>query len=384
MEDILAVSRTPWRPPLVGDDDEHYLAGRSPSYPKVSGFLGDRLSVKGNEGHGTENADPHGAWPIKAAFGGQPQTRVGSTHSRNPSVFPNPYNGHGDSYPWRGNTEPLVVIKRNSSQQPPTVDTYVSPVRNLSASSLGFGGGSSSHEHHYGPGSSGEALLPSGNTRRTSIPAPKPTHKLSGRRHYSSPPTAFVHDPSLEYAAQRIRQHQEEQKQQDRMDKSISQIILARIRASRRKSTASSVETYTTIKSQESTPSRAPSHVYSPSLLNPPIVIPQTVPQPYLPHGATSYYTPDNTLNQHLHHRQGVGDTSEGLRLPNVTLPSAPSPVPTDTSSMIEGLLHPRLGMALASSQQASAMSLGDHEDYTRPINGVCFAQTLFISFLIN
>ena len=62
------------------------------------------------------------------------------------------------------------------------------------------------------------------------------------------------------------------------------------------------------------------------------------------------------------------------LRWPDVTLPPpAPSPVPTDTSSMVEGLLHPRLGMALGSSQQASATSLRDHEDYTRPINGVCF-----------
>ena len=57
---------------------------------------------------------------------------------------------------------------------------------------------------------------------------------------------------------------------------------------------------------------------------------------------------------------------------PPPPLPSAPSPVPTDSSSMVEGLLHPRLGMALGSSQQASATSLRDHEDYTRPINGVC------------
>ena len=74
------------------------------------------------------------------------------------------------------------------------------------------------------------------------------------------------------------------------------------------------------------------------------------------------------------------------LRWPDVTLfPPAPSPVPTDTSSMVEGLLHPRLGMALGSSQEASATSIRDHEDYTRPINGVCFFLNFAIFFrLIN
>lgn len=54
---------------------------------------------------------------------------------------------------------------------------------------------------------------------------------------------------------------------------------------------------------------------------------------------------------------------------PPVTLP--PSPALTANSSMIEGLLHPRLGMALADSHQASLASLRDNEDYTRPINGL-------------
>ena len=140
---------------------------------------------------------------------------------------------------------------------------------------------------HLGPGSSGDTLLPRGSSNRsTSIPEPpKPIHKLSGRRHYSTPPTAFVggNSSSFERDAQRIQQQQrEERDQEDRTNKSISQVILARIRASRRSSN-SSVKAYsqcTTLDSDGSTPSRASSYMYSPSLLNPPISISMTVPHP--------------------------------------------------------------------------------------------------------
>ena len=62
-------------------------------------------------------------------------------------------------------------------------------------------------------------------------------------RHYSTPPAAFVgRNSSLEYGTQRIQQYRQEEKdQQDRANKSISQIILARLRASRRPRTASTV-----------------------------------------------------------------------------------------------------------------------------------------------
>ena len=75
-------------------------------------------------------------------------------------------------------------------------------------------------------------------------------------------------------------------------------------------------------------------------------------------------------------------DISRGLvHWLDVTLPlPGPSPVPTDDSSMVEGLLYPRLGMALGSSQQASATSF--RNGYTRPINGVFFFSPFFL--LIN
>ncbi|KAF8808454.1 hypothetical protein BYT27DRAFT_7255565 [Phlegmacium glaucopus] len=393
MDGFFAVSHnTPWRPPLEEDDQERYSAayGRTMSQnPRIpasqghggAGFFGDRISVEDGGGGSVESVDASGALLVNSApFGSQPrmppvgQTLHGSTNSRGPSTS-HSYSSNGShdtSRPWWSNTEPLNINKRNSQPPPRTVDSHVSAVGSRSTSSLGLGGGSFSIGYHS-PGSSGEALIPRGNTRTTSIIEPRPIHNLDGRR---PPPTAFLlrHVSSLKYGAQKVQQHQEEQKeeqkQQDRADKSISQAILARIRASRAPSTVKAYSQSTTIRSEES--SRAPSYTYSPSLLNPPISIPQTLPNPHLPPGATgNSYTPDNTFNQYPHHRQGVGDTSEGLLWPGVSLSYAPSPAPTDDLSMVEGLLHPRLGTVLARSQQASTASLRDHEDYSRPINGL-------------
>ena len=47
-------------------------------------------------------------------------------------------------------------------------------------------------------------------------------------------------------------------------------------------------------------------------------------------------------------------------------LAPAPSPVPTEESRLVEGLLHPRLR-----TQGYSDASLRDFEDYSRPIGGV-------------
>ena len=156
------------------------------------------------------------------------------------------------------------------------------------------------------------------------------------------------------------------EKSKNTTDQTISQITLARIR---RPSTATTSHSQCTmIRSEESDSSRAQSYTYSPSLLNPPMVVPGLYP----PQGiaGSSGYTPDH--NRHYYRHQGTGETpTETLFWPSVTLPPIPST--DDASSMVEGLLHPRLGMALAHSQQASSTSLRDHEDYSRPINGVCF-----------
>ena len=289
MEDMLAASRgnTSWHPPLETDDDDHYLAayGRSTSrnYPKTFGRqvervpFDDLLSTEGSRSGSAESANANGAL---MNFGGQPpaaQTLYGGIHSRGPLLSPSysSNDSRGVSRPWWGSTEPLTINKHNSSQNTPlTGDSHVSAIGRRSASSLGFGGSASSNGHRLGPGSSGETLLPRGN-RSTSIPEPpRPIHKLSGRSRCSTPPTFVGHSSSLEYGRQRTQQLEEKRNQQDRANKSFFQVILARIRASRRPSNASILKAYsqcTMLESEESIPSRTSSYMYSPSLLNPPL-----------------------------------------------------------------------------------------------------------------
>jgi hypothetical protein len=54
----------------------------------------------------------------------------------------------------------------------------------------------------------------------------------------------------------------------------------------------------------------------------------------------------------------------------SLTLPSPPSPAPSERSRDLEGLLHPRIMFRLPGNQDSSA-SLRDDEDYSRPIGGV-------------
>lgn len=270
------------------------------------------------------------------AFGGQPPSPPHAQILRHSRISPNYPPDNGNLRPWWANTEPLNVTKR--------VDPHVSP--------RGTGGDSSND--YYDFESSAETPLLGGKPRRKySITEPRPVHRLSGRKHYSTSPTGFAlgRDSSLEFATQRIQEHQETQTRQDRADQTISQIILARLRRQSIATTVKSSSQYTTNNSEESLDSSRPQHLYSPSLLNPPMIVPAFYQGP-------TGSPPDIRINQHPFHKGA-----------SVTLPRV-SPLPS-TSSMVEGLLHPRLGMALAHSQQASYASLRDHEDYTRPINGL-------------
>ena len=88
------------------------------------------------------------------------QTLHGSIQSSGLLLFPSYSYGHGNSQPWWGNTELLNINKRNNSQNTPlTGNSHVPAIRRRSASSLGFGGSTSSNGH-LGPGSSVETLLP--------------------------------------------------------------------------------------------------------------------------------------------------------------------------------------------------------------------------------
>lgn len=209
LEDILAASRgnTSWHPHLEADDDESYLAAyrrpTPPDYTKTSGSQGQRrpfddpLPIGVGRSASAESAVANGAMVEFGSKPPVPQTLRGSTQSRGPLSLPSHYShdSHGNSRPVWGPTEPLIINKLNSPRKlSPTVDSHVSAIGRRSASSLGFGGSSSSNGHR-GPRSSGETLIPRGSSsnRSTFIPEPPMSvHKLSGRGHYSTPPTAFV------------------------------------------------------------------------------------------------------------------------------------------------------------------------------------------------
>ena len=97
---------------------------------------------------------------------------------------------------------------------------------------------------------SGETLLARGSSNRSTV-IPEPLRLVHKLIHDSTPPTAFVgRESSLEYDTQltRIRQQQEERNQQDRANKSILQVILARIRASPRTTDGSTIKAYSQLR----------------------------------------------------------------------------------------------------------------------------------------
>jgi hypothetical protein len=95
----------------------------------------------------------------------------------------------------------MAMTPRDLCGKIQSLSSYISADSHISAGSLA-----------NGTSSNGEAFLLEGKTTRYSITEPKPVHKMSERRHYSTPPTAFVAGPDsgLEYAAQRIQQYREE------------------------------------------------------------------------------------------------------------------------------------------------------------------------------
>ena len=177
------------------------------------------------------------------------------------------------------------------------------------------------------------------------------------------PPTTFARHNSSQNGMQRIQQ---EERNNRRTNKSISKVILALIRASRRPSKASTVivySQYTTLESEESTPSWTSSYMYSSSLSKSARLCLKLFLFPVVLLGAAIIF-PVNVFFVRIL----LGDLLIGqmLHYPFLHLRLC--------LRMVEGLLHPRLGMALGSSQQTSASSLRDHVDYTRLINGVrCF-----------
>lgn len=394
--DILARASEVWRPPIDGDDDEFYLRGHggsgslnrrqtlgSQGHSGEGGYIGqgssgDHLSGEGGGPGSAESANIGLASAMHPAFGGQPYMpgmtqNFGETVIRPaPAVLPTCTSNDGhvseaaNQYWWGINDPHAVhdVAGRCSDSN----DHGVSRMASRSAISLTVVGGSGSSGGH-GSGSS-DSNTRTTKAKRNSMSGPRPMPKSEGRRHSSTPPSAFV-PPVRESAFDCERQEQS--------DRASVKSFLNRLRTtSRRVSTQSMATLRGTPATQARTGSDEsnflpPPGLYSPSLLNPPITLSPAQALLRFPRGVTGNgYT---SLSPRLPQMSGIGYDLHppSFPWPSMALPSAPSPVPTDDSSMVEGLLHPRLG-ALDNAQQASTASLRDHEDYTRPINGVSFA----------
>ena len=252
----------------------------------------------------------------------------GASMSPDPSISL-PHSSHdGSLRPW---WFPANSDQRTNPQRlPPTVDSHISAAGSRSASSSVLGGGGSSSNVRHMPG---ETPLP------ISIPL---TYRPSRRSDYFTLPT-----PSRDSSIQ----IQEEQEKHDRSNNRISHAIMARLRASRRPSATTPIRAYSHSTAIGSEVSQAPSY--------PIISMPQTDDI------LGSSYTP------HVY----------GERLwPSVTLPPTPSPAPTHSPRMVEGLLDP----VTIRSPQASTASFQDRNDYSRRFNGcVCFLfQKIFLGDL--
>ena len=314
MEDILAVSRNTSWRPPLEENDDYQALHEVSMSSNYPG-------TPANQGHGEGGDD--------------------LINSRDPSIssLRSSHDGYyGSSRPWWFPAQRPSSGQRNNPQQsPPIVDLHVSAIGSRSVSSSVLGGSSSSYNDHI----LGETPLP------TSIP---PIHRPSGRSHYSTSLTPS-RDSSL-----RI---QKEQEKHDRFNNRISQAIMARLRASQRPgATTAPVRAYSHCTTIGSEVSRAPSY-------------------PIISMSQTQTDVMRNSYTPRIAYRQGVDDPSERL-WPSLMLPPTPTPSPTHTLRMVEGLLDP----VTIRSPQASTASFQDRNDYSRRFNGcVCFPYLLFQHF---
>ena len=382
MDDILALARqTVHRSPLDGDDESYLNTTRRPSQsshhaalPSSQGHatdVGDLRSVEGGPQWSAESAHLSGAVPMSTSFGGRSDMAQVARIVEQKSVACDEIDHSEDQHPqdpepdqiWWGINDPNTLHdsqgKSLGSEEP------VTAVASPSAVSLTMVGGSSSSSGH-------EAVLSTGqNSRRTSGkrnslpgPRPMPSLEIKSRRHSSTPPSAFPSSPDSNFDRER------QADAPDQSDKMSIKSFLSRLRTGRRKSVQSMSTIHATLpqtRGLEELPlfSASTSNTISPSLLNPPIVLPPSPAILTFPRGVTGNSYASSSPQQD----QGIVRPPSLLWHP-VVLPSPPSPVSTENSVMGEGLLHPRLSRY--GHSQTSTPSLRDHEDYTRPINAVC------------
>ena len=364
MENILALAReVSMRRPVDGEDDS-FIGGYGDSLsPQRDNSLGRRShsgegafdgfggvgDPRSAEGGSAEGPNISMDAPLHPTFGGQPYMPAYSQAPHRPAGQPNlnlprysSVAGPDSSQFWWGINDPQAYYEGSGGQNHLDGGTGRSAVSLTLASSSSGGDGSSSGEG----------------------PRAKPPYV---RGHGSAPSTANK--------AVQDYEHQHHPEQSDKAN------FMSRLRSGRRTSnqtlaTVRGSRSQATPGSRESLTSPELSNLYSPSLLNPPITIPPSRAILRFPRGVGDIYAP---LPPQMSDR--YNSTPPAVLWPPVTLPLPPSPVSTDNSSMVEGLLHPRLGRNMNRLQQASTASLRDHEDYTRPINGVRFSQTLYRDF---
>ena len=380
MENILALAReVSLRRPVDGEDDDSVIGGYGgshsphPNRPLVRpshsgegfggfGGAGDQLLAEGGRHGSAESSNPGMALPLHAAFEGQPYMPGYGQTTHRPVGQPDPNFSRYASVAGQDASQTSRGINPRAYYEGSGGQNHLSPGGSRSAISLTLAG-SSSGGHGSSSGESSRAIPHTRVSLASSRPIPP---SIEGHRHSSAPQTAFM--GARESSFDHERQHHPEQS-----DKASARSLMSRLRNGRRTSlqslaTVRGGRAHATQGSNESLMSPEPSNLYSPSLLNPPVTIPPSRAVLRFPRSVTeNSYAP---LPPEMSDRYTSGPSS-GL-WPPVTLPPPPSPVPTDDSSMVEGLLHPRLGRGMG-RLQASTASLRDNEDYTRPINGVCF-----------
>ncbi|KJA21566.1 hypothetical protein HYPSUDRAFT_41957 [Hypholoma sublateritium FD-334 SS-4] len=364
IDGIMHLARgTSWRRPVDGDEDESYNE-KAHSAQRPSGRhahssdmheVSERTSHGDRLSNGDSSAESTTATmvPMSTVFGGQ-------------SYIPSLDQGHcADSAPSAVATSGL--LSRTPTRT--SIDAWRVPAGSYphpntcgtrSAVSLVLAG-----EPNKGTTVSSSSTEDSRRPypKRKSLSGPRPNTSAKVRKHSSTPPTAFMGVRQSAFDCEQQTQPREQS------EKVTVKGLINRLRSGRR----TSVQSVDTVRGSSHGPetdqSSLPSiSVFSPSLLNPPIVVAPSHPVLTFPRGVTgNSYTPsDGSVGV-----SGQYDNSAVL-WPPPTLPSvAPSPSSTDTSSIKGYLLHPRLALGRAQSEQASITSFRDHEDYSRPINGL-------------
>ncbi|KAF9524340.1 hypothetical protein CPB83DRAFT_897973 [Crepidotus variabilis] len=325
-----------WRSPLE-EDDGSYLE-RHPSAEGTERHP-DMTSVNYVNGGSQE----HGHTSDEGAYNYSPEIITGPGETAYPFVVVDtrpdltPYlssTGRNDSGSSTSGTPPVPAHSSHDDPKPNGTSDQSTPSLTLH--------GSSSAGHEV-----------------TSASAAARTSKETTRRSFSkSRPVSLQNRDVLHQSMSQLNQENSD-------GFSIGSFI-SRLRKGQRGSALSD----DTFKSLVIPPSPNNVATFSPSLLNPPFVVPIQSP---------SYFPP--TYSQHAqsspHDILGVPRSETSLRplTTPVTRFSAsfanetpPSPALTDKSSLPDGLLHPRLTVALNNMQQASTASLRDHVDYTRPL----------------